>query len=141
MSPCPSLRFGFVQDKYSASAFNFPAENKPQYIHVTGEALWAKCGQAGPCGGSVSPRRGLAPGFFPRTKPVATETPQPSAGTSSVAVTRFLLSWQEQCSCSCPTPSASSPGSSGGGETPPAPPTRTCSARSGWATTGPTTPC
>ncbi|XP_074247077.1 GATOR1 complex protein DEPDC5 isoform X11 [Saimiri boliviensis] len=29
-------RFGFVQDKYSASAFNFPAENKPQYIHVTG---------------------------------------------------------------------------------------------------------
>lgn len=30
-------RFGFIQDKYSASAFNFPAENKPQYIHVTGE--------------------------------------------------------------------------------------------------------
>ncbi|XP_038649235.1 GATOR complex protein DEPDC5 isoform X2 [Scyliorhinus canicula] len=29
-------RFGFVQDKYTASAFNFPAENKPQYIHVTG---------------------------------------------------------------------------------------------------------
>ncbi|XP_033693160.1 GATOR1 complex protein DEPDC5 isoform X10 [Tursiops truncatus] len=29
-------RFGFVQDKYSASAFNFPAETKPQYIHVTG---------------------------------------------------------------------------------------------------------
>ncbi|XP_009079165.1 PREDICTED: DEP domain-containing protein 5 isoform X4 [Acanthisitta chloris] len=29
-------RFGFVQDKYSASAFNFPADNKPQYIHVTG---------------------------------------------------------------------------------------------------------
>ncbi|XP_004716793.1 GATOR complex protein DEPDC5 [Echinops telfairi] len=29
-------RFGFVQDKYSATAFNFPAENKPQYIHVTG---------------------------------------------------------------------------------------------------------
>ncbi|XP_039361587.1 GATOR complex protein DEPDC5 isoform X12 [Mauremys reevesii] len=29
-------RFGFVQDKYSASAFNFPSENKPQYIHVTG---------------------------------------------------------------------------------------------------------
>ncbi|KAM4624323.1 GATOR1 complex protein DEPDC5 [Polymixia lowei] len=29
-------RFGFVQDKFSASAFNFPAENKPQYIHVTG---------------------------------------------------------------------------------------------------------
>ncbi|EPY81081.1 DEP domain-containing protein 5 [Camelus ferus] len=26
-------RFGFVQDKYSAAAFNFPAENKPQYIH------------------------------------------------------------------------------------------------------------
>ncbi|XP_066466130.1 GATOR1 complex protein DEPDC5 [Tiliqua scincoides] len=32
-------RFGFVQDKYSASAFNFPAENKPQYIHVTGTVL------------------------------------------------------------------------------------------------------
>uniref|UniRef100_A0A8C2YC78 GATOR1 complex protein DEPDC5 n=1 Tax=Coturnix japonica TaxID=93934 RepID=A0A8C2YC78_COTJA len=32
-----AYRFGFVQDKYSASAFNFPAENKPQYIHVTGE--------------------------------------------------------------------------------------------------------
>ncbi|XP_069789694.1 GATOR1 complex protein DEPDC5 isoform X4 [Narcine bancroftii] len=29
-------RFGFVQDKYPASTFNFPAENKPQYIHVTG---------------------------------------------------------------------------------------------------------
>ncbi|XP_028828527.1 GATOR complex protein DEPDC5 isoform X2 [Denticeps clupeoides] len=29
-------RFGFVQDKFSASAFNFPYENKPQYIHVTG---------------------------------------------------------------------------------------------------------
>ncbi|OXB73308.1 UNVERIFIED_CONTAM: hypothetical protein H355_008284 [Colinus virginianus] len=33
-----AYRFGFVQDKYSASAFNFPAENKPQYIHVT--AWW-----------------------------------------------------------------------------------------------------
>ncbi|XP_068594355.1 GATOR1 complex protein DEPDC5 isoform X3 [Cebidichthys violaceus] len=29
-------RFGFVHDKVSASAFNFPSENKPQYIHVTG---------------------------------------------------------------------------------------------------------
>ncbi|XP_068604569.1 GATOR1 complex protein DEPDC5 [Brachionichthys hirsutus] len=29
-------RFGFVYDKFSASAFNFPSENKPQYIHVTG---------------------------------------------------------------------------------------------------------
>ncbi|XP_077150292.1 GATOR1 complex protein DEPDC5 isoform X7 [Ranitomeya variabilis] len=29
-------RFGFIQDKYSASAFNFPSENRPQYIHVTG---------------------------------------------------------------------------------------------------------
>ncbi|XP_053500716.1 GATOR complex protein DEPDC5 isoform X2 [Ictalurus furcatus] len=29
-------RFGFVQDKFSASAYSFPAENKPQYIHVTG---------------------------------------------------------------------------------------------------------
>lgn len=35
-------RFGFVQDKYSASAFNFPAENKPQYIHVTGKELRAE---------------------------------------------------------------------------------------------------
>uniref|UniRef100_A0A8C5M0L9 DEP domain containing 5, GATOR1 subcomplex subunit n=1 Tax=Leptobrachium leishanense TaxID=445787 RepID=A0A8C5M0L9_9ANUR len=31
-----AFRFGFIQDKYSASAFNFPSENKPQYIHVTG---------------------------------------------------------------------------------------------------------
>ncbi|XP_075687794.1 GATOR1 complex protein DEPDC5 isoform X9 [Rhinoderma darwinii] len=31
-----AYRFGFIQDKYSASAFNFPSENKPQYIHVTG---------------------------------------------------------------------------------------------------------
>ncbi|KAJ7987219.1 hypothetical protein DPEC_G00336480 [Dallia pectoralis] len=29
-------RFGFVQDKFYASTFNFPSENKPQYIHVTG---------------------------------------------------------------------------------------------------------
>lgn len=42
------FRFGFVQDKYSASAFNFPAENKPQYIHVTGEQY---------LGGSVARRR------------------------------------------------------------------------------------
>jgi len=33
-----------VQDKYSASAFNFPAENKPQYIHVTGEQYLAGTG-------------------------------------------------------------------------------------------------
>lgn len=39
VSSCLPYRFGFVQDKYSASAFNFPAENKPQYIHVTGEVL------------------------------------------------------------------------------------------------------
>uniref|UniRef100_A0A8C7FV52 DEP domain containing 5, GATOR1 subcomplex subunit n=1 Tax=Oncorhynchus kisutch TaxID=8019 RepID=A0A8C7FV52_ONCKI len=32
-------RFGFVQDKFSASAFNFPSENKPQYIHVTGRHI------------------------------------------------------------------------------------------------------
>lgn len=48
---CPYHRFGFVQDKYSASAFNFPAENKPQYIHVTGEDLVV--------GGCTSPRPGL----------------------------------------------------------------------------------
>ncbi|XP_068455837.1 GATOR1 complex protein DEPDC5 isoform X2 [Clinocottus analis] len=29
-------RFGFVHDKFSASSYNFPSENKPQYIHVTG---------------------------------------------------------------------------------------------------------
>ncbi|CAL9688427.1 unnamed protein product [Knipowitschia caucasica] len=29
-------RFGFVNDKFSASAFSFPSENRPQYIHVTG---------------------------------------------------------------------------------------------------------
>uniref|UniRef100_UPI00358EC276 GATOR1 complex protein DEPDC5 isoform X3 n=1 Tax=Myxine glutinosa TaxID=7769 RepID=UPI00358EC276 len=33
------LRFGFIQDKYSASAFNFPAESKPQFIHLTGVAF------------------------------------------------------------------------------------------------------
>lgn len=33
---CSFFRFGFVHDKFSASAFNFPSENKPQYIHVTG---------------------------------------------------------------------------------------------------------
>ncbi|XP_051944324.1 GATOR complex protein DEPDC5 isoform X2 [Hippocampus zosterae] len=32
-------RFGFVLDKFSASAFNFPSENRPQYIHVTGTVL------------------------------------------------------------------------------------------------------
>lgn len=48
-SPCLYFfRFGFVQDKYSASAFNFPAENKPQYIHVTGEQY---------LGGTVARRR------------------------------------------------------------------------------------
>ena len=51
LSPCPSLRFGFVQDKYSASAFNFPAETKPQYIHVTGEALQLQRGRGGVGGG------------------------------------------------------------------------------------------
>uniref|UniRef100_A0A8C1SYK3 DEP domain containing 5, GATOR1 subcomplex subunit n=1 Tax=Cyprinus carpio TaxID=7962 RepID=A0A8C1SYK3_CYPCA len=35
-------RFGFVQDKFSASAFNFPSENKPQYIHVTGTTALLK---------------------------------------------------------------------------------------------------
>ncbi|XP_066544990.1 GATOR1 complex protein DEPDC5 isoform X2 [Amia ocellicauda] len=29
-------RFGFIQDKFSASTFSFPADIKPQYIHVTG---------------------------------------------------------------------------------------------------------
>ncbi|XP_013864451.1 DEP domain-containing protein 5 [Austrofundulus limnaeus] len=29
-------RFGFVHDTFSSSTFNFHAENKPQYIHVTG---------------------------------------------------------------------------------------------------------
>uniref|UniRef100_A0A8C5FSI2 DEP domain-containing protein n=1 Tax=Gadus morhua TaxID=8049 RepID=A0A8C5FSI2_GADMO len=33
-------RFGFVQDRASASTFNFPAENKPQYIHVTVFTNW-----------------------------------------------------------------------------------------------------
>ncbi|XP_061652500.1 GATOR1 complex protein DEPDC5 isoform X4 [Phyllopteryx taeniolatus] len=32
-------RFGFVLDKFSASAFNFPSENRPQYIHITGTVL------------------------------------------------------------------------------------------------------
>lgn len=63
----------------------------------------------------------------PRAPPVAATQPPPP--------------FQAPCSCSCPTPGASSRGSSAGGATPPAPPTRTCSARSGSATTGPTTPC
>ncbi|XP_047297585.1 GATOR1 complex protein DEPDC5 isoform X7 [Homo sapiens] len=61
--------------------------------------------------------------------------------TSLLRTSLSISTLQEQCFCSCPTPSASSQGSSGGGGTPPAPPTRTCSARSGSATTGPTTPC
>lgn len=75
MSSCPYLRFGFVQDKYSASAFNFPAENKPQYIHVTGEVLGAKHGQVGPWGRNVNPERGLAcaQGFCLCTEPVVAE--------------------------------------------------------------------
>nr|XP_061792421.1 GATOR1 complex protein DEPDC5-like isoform X1 [Nerophis lumbriciformis] len=32
-------RFGFVLDKFSASAFNFPSESRCQYIHVTGTVL------------------------------------------------------------------------------------------------------
>lgn len=144
VSSCPSLRFGFVQDKYSASAFNFPAENKPQYIHVTGETLWAKRGQVGPCGRSVSRGRGLATstGVLPshqacgrRAAPADLRRPPGGCHTGP------LLPPQEQCSCSCPTPSASSRGSSGDGATPPVPPTKTCFARSGSATTGPTTPC
>lgn len=56
---CCYYRFGFVQDKYSASAFNFPAENKPQYIHVTGEEQWAKKlgGCMSPCRRRMSPAR------------------------------------------------------------------------------------
>uniref|UniRef100_A0A2K6SXM4 GATOR1 complex protein DEPDC5 n=1 Tax=Saimiri boliviensis boliviensis TaxID=39432 RepID=A0A2K6SXM4_SAIBB len=61
--------------------------------------------------------------------------------TSLLRTSLSTSTLQEQCFCSCPTPSASSQGSSGGGGTPPAPPTRTCSVRSGSATTGPTTPC
>uniref|UniRef100_A0A8C9HBM2 GATOR1 complex protein DEPDC5 n=1 Tax=Piliocolobus tephrosceles TaxID=591936 RepID=A0A8C9HBM2_9PRIM len=61
--------------------------------------------------------------------------------TSLLRTSLSTSTLQEQCFCSCPIPSASSQGSSGGGGTPPAPPTRTCSARSGSATTGPTTPC
>lgn len=129
--PCPSLRFGFVQDKYSASAFNFPAETKPQYIHVTGEALQAQRGRGGVWGGrgrTGSPRVGAGgwPGHPPSLHPGAVTWP---------------LSPQARCSCSCPTPSASSRGSHGGAATPPAPPARACSARRGWATAGPTTPC
>ncbi|XP_061694755.1 GATOR1 complex protein DEPDC5 isoform X5 [Syngnathoides biaculeatus] len=33
------FRFGFVLDKFSASAFNFPSESRPQYIHITGTVL------------------------------------------------------------------------------------------------------
>uniref|UniRef100_A0A8C5VQ86 DEP domain containing 5, GATOR1 subcomplex subunit n=1 Tax=Microcebus murinus TaxID=30608 RepID=A0A8C5VQ86_MICMU len=65
--------------------------------------------------------------------------PLPLTSLLRISLSTSML--QGQCFCSCPTPSASSQGSNGGGGTPPAPPTRTCSARSGLATTGPTTPC
>lgn len=121
VSPCLSFRFGFVQDKYSASAFNFPAENKPQYIHVTGEAPQAWCGWWGRMVCAGWPGVLCLPPFWRHHDPA--------------------VSLQGRCSCSCPTPSASSRGSRGGAATPPAPPARPCSARSAWATTGPTTPC
>lgn len=135
VSSCPSVRFGFVQDKYSASAFNFPAENKPQYIHVTGEELQAKSWALG--------WRGRLSLFTQSSSPAPSLWWQSHLGSPSGCHPgpAYSLSLQEQCFCSCPTPSASSRDSSGAGGTPPAPPTRTCSARSGWATTGPTTPC
>ncbi|XP_029401009.1 GATOR complex protein DEPDC5 isoform X7 [Mus pahari] len=61
--------------------------------------------------------------------------------TSLLRISHSISMSQEQCSFSCRTPNASSLGSSGGGGTLPAPPTKTCSVRSGLATTGPTTPC
>ncbi|XP_041492284.1 GATOR complex protein DEPDC5 isoform X13 [Microtus oregoni] len=61
--------------------------------------------------------------------------------TSLLRISLSISMLQEQCFFSCLTPSASFPGSSAGDGTPPAPPTKTCSVRSGLATTGPITPC
>uniref|UniRef100_A0A8C8UP88 DEP domain containing 5 n=1 Tax=Peromyscus maniculatus bairdii TaxID=230844 RepID=A0A8C8UP88_PERMB len=61
--------------------------------------------------------------------------------TSLLRTSHSISMLQEQCFFSCLTPNASFLGSSAGGGTPPAPPTRTCSVRSELATTGPTTPC
>ncbi|CAO2640326.1 GATOR complex protein DEPDC5, partial [Lemmus lemmus] len=61
--------------------------------------------------------------------------------TSLLRISLSISMLQEQCFFSCLTPSASFLGSSAGDGTPPAPPTKTCSARSGLATTGPITPC
>lgn len=50
-SLCPLVlrRFGFVHDKFSASTFNFPSENKPQYIHVTGRRRPCPAAASGIC--------------------------------------------------------------------------------------------
>lgn len=74
-------------------------------------------------------------------EPAVSGPPEAATGVHQCLPLRPALSLQEQCFFSCHTPSASFLGSSGGGGTPPAPPTKTCSVRSGLATTGPTTPC
>ncbi|XP_063129253.1 GATOR1 complex protein DEPDC5 isoform X16 [Rattus norvegicus] len=61
--------------------------------------------------------------------------------TSLLRINHSISTSQEQCFFSCRTPNASFLGSSGGDGTLPAPPTKTCSVRSGLATTGPITPC
>lgn len=40
----PFCRFGFVHDNFSVSTFSFPSENKPQYIHLTGQSVSAFTG-------------------------------------------------------------------------------------------------
>lgn len=110
---CLSTRFGFVHDKFSASAFNFPSENKPQYIHVTG----------------LSQHN--------------TKTHTLSSCFLEAVELQCLLFHQAPCSCSCHTPRGSTrAGSSADAETPPPPTARgRLEARSGSVTTGPTTPC
>ncbi|XP_028614118.1 GATOR complex protein DEPDC5 isoform X4 [Grammomys surdaster] len=61
--------------------------------------------------------------------------------TSLLRISHSISMLQEQYFFSCHTPNANFLGSSGDDETLPALPTKTCSVRSGLATTGPTTPC
>lgn len=108
------FRFGFVHDKFSASAFNFPSENKPQYIHVTG---------------------------LPQNTPNCSFVVQKQMSFSLLLLLPLLS--QALFSYSCHTPRGNTlAGNSDGAETPPPPTARGHSAaRSRLVTTGPTTPC
>ncbi len=112
-------RFGFVQDKFSASAFNFPTENKPQYIHVTGTCLFYFIIY------TSTTFYYFCPSFRCRYHSVM-----------------FNLCIQVQFFFSCLTQKGNTPVDSGGAGTPLPLPIRACLVlRSEWATIGPTTPC